>query len=126
MGRRAISNRDRLADGNRILAQLLLNEATGGIVKLPKMGGVEYKVPNIEISERRAILDSVNKVLLVDMKIDPEEEMSGFDILKEELGGNKRSGRKSRSGGISSETDDTTGDTGTHETEDGFAPTQSQ
>lgn len=61
-----------------------MNEASGGIIPLPK--GVEkYTPPPIPFSERRALLDSASKGLLIDMKVNPNSEMSGFELLKDEL-----------------------------------------
>lgn len=97
------SERDRLSENSKLLTNLLLHEASGGIIPLPK-GAEGYKPPPIPFPERRALIDSVNKQLMVDLKIDPDSEESGFDLLKEELSerNRKRNGNQTRSGGISS------------------------
>lgn len=100
--KRQRTERDRISDANKTLTSLLLWEATGGTIPLPK--GVEnYSPPAIPFAERRALIDSVNKQLAVDMKINPESEESVFDTMKEELKNErKRDSTKSGNRGISS------------------------
>lgn len=95
------TDRERLSENTKMLTNLLLYEATGGIVALPR--GVEsYTPPPIPFTERRALIDSVNKQLMVDMKIDPTSEETGFEMLKEELNERQRNSNKNGSGGITS------------------------
>src|SRR6202012_408480 len=95
------TERDQLSEQCKLLTKLLMHEASGGIIPLPKGVGV-YSPPAIPFPERRAFLDSVSKGLLIDLKINPESEESGFDMLKEELSerNRKRNGNKIGSGGV--------------------------
>lgn len=96
------TERDQLSDSCKLLTKLLMHEASGGIIPLPK--GVEkYTPPPIPFAERRALLDSASKGLIIDMKVNPESEASGFELLKEELGDRtrKRNSAKNGSGGAS-------------------------
>lgn len=79
------SERDKIASNSKMLTNLLLWEATGGTIPLPK-GAEGYKVPNIAFPERRALLDSISRLMLTDLKVDPDEEVSGFDLLRREYG----------------------------------------
>jgi len=99
---------DKSAGKLRIFRDLLLWEATGGIIPLPK-GAEGYKVPPIPFSERRAMLDSMNRDLLTSFKVDPKDEASAFEILKGEGYGNKRQSREDLSGGVSSPAADESG-----------------
>lgn len=78
------TERDELSESCKLLTKLLMSEASGGIIPLPK-GAENYKAPPIPFAERRALLDSASKGLLIDMKVNPESEPSGFELLKEEL-----------------------------------------
>ena len=95
------SERDRISDGNKVLTSLLLWEATNGKIPLPK-DIVDYTPPPIPFSERRALIDSVNKQLAVDVKINPESEESVFDTMKEELKNERKRDSKGGNRGISS------------------------
>lgn len=99
------TERDTLSGNNKMLTNLLLWEATGGMVSLPK-GAENYIPPPIPFSERRALIDSVNKQLMVDMKIDPVSEETGFEMLKEELNERKRFSNKDSDRGLSAEDED--------------------
>ncbi len=95
------SDRDIIASNAKTLTSLLLWEASGGTIPLPK-GLEEYKPPQIAFPERRALLDSISRLMITDLKVDPEEEVSGFELLRGEYG-NKRNGRENSNGGVSSE-----------------------
>lgn len=93
MAKKKKTERDELSEHCKLLTKLLMNEASGGIIPLPK--GVEkYTPPPIPFSERRALLDSASKGLLIDMKVNPNSEMSGFELLKDEL--NERTRKRDR------------------------------
>lgn len=79
------SERDKIASSSKMLTNLLLWEATGGTIPLPK-GAEGYKIPDIAFPERRALLDSISRLMLTDLKVDPDEEVSGFDLLRREYG----------------------------------------
>lgn len=101
------TERDKMADHCRMLTKLLMYEVSGGIIPLPK--GVDaYAPPAIPFAERRAFLDSVNKSLLIDMKVNPDSEVSVFDSLKEELHGkrNAKTADRGDSGKASDKWDD--------------------
>lgn len=84
MAKKKKTERDELSEHCKLLTKLLMHEASGGIIPLPK--GIEkYTPPPIPFSERRALLDSSSKGLLIDMKVNPNSEMSGFELLKDEL-----------------------------------------
>lgn len=109
------TERDELSESCKLLTKLLMSEASGGIIPLPK-GAEAYKAPPIPFAERRALLDSASKGLLIDMKVNPESEPSGFELLKEELDDRtrKRNSAKSRDRGnapaISTDDSDDTDD----------------
>lgn len=89
------TEREIMSSNNKLLTNLLIHEASGGIIPLPE--GVEkYTPPMIPFTERRALVDMVNKVLMVDMKINPESEETGFEMLKGELDERKRSSGASK------------------------------
>ena len=97
------TERDQLSEGCKMLTKLLMHEATNGIIPLPK--GVEaYTPPPIPFAERRALLDSVSKGLIIDMKVNPESEPSVFESMKEDLNerNRKRDSAKNGSGGTAS------------------------
>jgi hypothetical protein len=106
------TQRDKMSDNVKTLTNLLLWEASGGMIPLPK-GMEKYSPPPIPFTERRALIDSVNKQLLVDMKVDPVSEESGFELLKEELNEQRKrnskvngSGRNSSSSSHDGSSDD--------------------
>lgn len=101
--RKRKSERDALWRKNKTLTNLLMWEASGGTIPLP--AGVEnYKPPvDIPFERRCAVVDMVNKLIMVGMKVDPGDEMSGFDILKEEMNEHERAGGKGERGGNPSE-----------------------
>ena len=104
------TERDELSDQCRMLTKLLMHEVSNGIIPLPK--GVDvYVPPPIPFAERRAFLDSVNKSLLIDMKVNPESEESVFDKLKEEMNAGKRNGAKNGRGRSTTESIDPGADT---------------
>lgn len=96
------SERDKIAAHLKTLTNLLLWEASGGTIPLPK-GAEGYTVPPIAFPERRALLDSVSRLMLTDLKVDPEEEVSGFDLLRSEYG--KRDGGAHSNRGVPSSTE---------------------
>jgi hypothetical protein len=67
-----------------------------------------YKPPAIPFTDRSRFIDAVNKKMLVDLKINPETEESGFELLKGELNDRKRNRESSRSGGIQPPAEDAT------------------
>lgn len=92
------SERDKIAAHAKTLTNLLLHEASGGMIPLPK--GLEgYQTPQIAFPERRALLDSISRLMLTDLKVDPEEEVSGFDLLRGDYG-RKRDGGASGDRGV--------------------------
>lgn len=91
------SERDKIAADAKVLTKLLLWEASGGIIPLPK-GAEGYVVPQIAFPERRALLDSISRSMLTDLKVDPDEEVSGFDLLKSGYGNKRNSGENSHGG----------------------------
>jgi len=94
------SERDKIAANAKTLTNLLLWEATGGSIPLPK-GLESYVVPQIAFPERRALLDSISRLMLTDLKVDPDEEVSGFDLLRSEYG-IKRNSRENSDRGVPS------------------------
>ena len=96
------SERDKIATSSKLLTNLLLWEATGGTIPLPK-GAEGYVVPNIAFPERRALLDSISRLMLTDLKVDPDEDVSGFDLLRSEYA--QRNSREDSDGGVSSPAD---------------------
>ncbi len=114
MARKKKTERDELSEHCKLLTKLLMHEASGGIIPLPK--GVEkYTPPPIPFSERRALLDSSSKGLLIDMKVNPNSEMSGFDLLKDEL--NERA--RKRSSAQAASRGDTASSNGLYSADDG-------
>ena len=101
------SKRDTVSDGVDTLIKLLMWEVSSGMIPLPK-GMENYKPPAIPFTDRSRFIDAVNKKMLVDLKINPETEESGFELLKGELNERKRDRESSRSGGIQSPTEDST------------------
>lgn len=96
------SERDKISADVKALMRLLLWEASGGIIPLAK-GFEGYKPPQIAYSERLDAVKVASSLMLADLKVDPDEEVSGFDLLRGEYGG-KRSGRENSDGRVSSET----------------------
>lgn len=96
------SERDKISAEAKIVMRLLLWEAAGGTIPLAK-GFEGYAPPQIAFSERLDVVKAASSLMLADLKVDPDEEVSGFDLLRSEYGG-KRSGRENSNGRISSET----------------------
>ncbi len=96
------TEREILSEQCNLVTKLLLWEMSGGIIPLP--AGVEnYTPPNTPFNDRSKFLADVKKGLLVDMKINPDSEESGFELLKGELDERtrKRGGNAVRDRGVS-------------------------
>lgn len=98
------TEREELSEACKLLTKLLMHEASGGIIPLPDGVGV-YIPPPIPFTERRALLDSVSKGLIMDMKVNPESEESGFDLLKGVLNESRKRGSGKTGSGALSPTD---------------------
>jgi hypothetical protein len=75
----------------------LLYEATGGTIG--KSG--PQNIDGMQFSDKRALLDSLTRLLAIKHRIDPEEEKSDFMSMREELNGASRT-VKSRTDGFAS------------------------
>lgn len=91
------SERDTIASGVKALTRLLLWEASGGSIPLPK-GMEDYKAPQIAFSERLDMVKTASSMMLTDLKVDPEDKVSGFDLLRGEYGDKRGSGEDSNRG----------------------------
>lgn len=94
------SERDKIASDSKIVMRLLLWEAAGGIIPLAK-GFEGYQAPQIAYSERLDAVKVASGLMLADLKVDPDEEVSGFDLMRSEYG-TKRNSRENSDGGVSS------------------------
>ena len=97
------TERDKIAVEAKIVMRLLLWEAAGGIIPLAK-GLESYKPPQIAYSERLDAVKVASGLMLTDLKVDPDEEVSGFDLLRSEYG-SKRDSRENSDRGVSSSAD---------------------
>jgi hypothetical protein len=93
------SERDKIASEAKTVMRLLLWEAAGGIIPLSK-GFEGYSAPQIAYSERLDAIKVASGLMLTDLKVDPDEDVSGFDLLRSEYG-NKRNSRENSNGGVS-------------------------
>lgn len=94
------SERDKIATDVKTLTRLLLWEASNGKIALPK-GLEDYQPPLIAFSERLAAVKMVSGMMLADLKVDPEDDVSGFDLLRGGYG-HKRDGGEGGNGSVSS------------------------
>lgn len=84
----------------------LLSEATGGRIGpvQPQKVDSEPQVTSdgMQFSDKRALLDSLTRLLAIKHRIDPEQEESTFMDMREELNGASREtkGRANGSGGF--------------------------
>ena len=89
-----------------VFALSLLFEASGGSIgRVPKVQeGNTVKAPDMAFSDKRALLDSMTKLITLSHKVDPveEEETDGLSAARERLHG--KYSTSLRSGGNNSET----------------------
>jgi hypothetical protein len=78
----------------------LLYEASGG--KIGKVKSAEKSEYNMSFHDRRALLDSMTKLMALKHKIEPEEEEDGIASYREQLNG--QHGTEIADGGDSSDT----------------------
>lgn len=83
-------------------AEYLLFEATDGSIGREKKKLNSANERPLDFNEKRALLDSLIRLVGVKNKVDPEEDESDFDSFKEIMNGD---GRKIKSGGASASND---------------------
>lgn len=79
------SSKDLLAAAEKFTLMLLSEATKGQIGVAQKNDGSD--VPDMPFGDRRALLDSIVKLLTVKHKVDPKEEESPFANLRERLNG---------------------------------------
>lgn len=66
-------------------AAYLLYEASGGAVGIQRPNKNDGSIVEMSFSDKRALLDSTTRLLHVKHRIDPKEEKSFFDMMKEDM-----------------------------------------
>lgn len=86
-------------------AEVLLYEATGGKIGSPNTQhvGTEPQIDGMQFSDKRALLDSLTRLLAIKHRIDPEQEESEFMSMREQL---NDAGRKTSGGALDAADDD--------------------